>query len=269
MATLLSTSAPQPLRRPHSYWAAADTWVLFQRSVHQIFNAPGQLIAAVAQPVLLTVLMTILFDKAIHTDAPNYVSFIVPGILIGSALQVATVAMISVTSDMTTGMIDRFRSLPMVKASVIGGTVLSSAVRCLLSVVAALLAGFAMGFHPQADLGAWVAALGLVLLVSYAFSWFFAVLGLTSKSVETAQQTSGIVWVLFFVSGVFEPIKSMPSWLQGFATNQPITQTVYAIRALLLGQPVGNYVWVTVAWCVGIIVISIPLAGWLFKRKFQ
>src|SRR5438128_8523154 len=80
MATLLSASAPQPLRRPHLYWAAVDTWVLFQRSVHQIFNAPGQLIAAMVQSVLLTVLMTILFDKAIHTDAPNYVSFIVPGI---------------------------------------------------------------------------------------------------------------------------------------------------------------------------------------------
>src|SRR5215471_19226023 len=109
MTTLRSTTAPQPLQRPRLYWAIVDTWVLFQRSVHQIFNAPGQLIAAVVQPILLTVLMTILFGKAIHTDAPNYVSFIVPGILIGSALQVATVAMISVTSDMTTGMIDRFR----------------------------------------------------------------------------------------------------------------------------------------------------------------
>lgn len=259
-----------PLHRPRFYWAIIDTWTLFRRSVTQIFNDPGQLmVGVVLQPVLLTVLMTIMFGKAVHTGGVNYVSFLLPAILIVSALMIAPVAMMSVTSDMTKGMMDRFRSLPMVNAAVFGGTVLSSAVRCLLAASAVVVIGLMMGFHPKGDVGAWFGAVGLVLLVSYSFAWLFAVLGLASKSVETAQQMSALVWPLFFVSGVFAPVKSLPRWLQGFAANQPITRTIDAVRSLLLGQPLENRIWVPIVWCIGIIVISIPLASWLFKRRFS
>lgn len=260
----------QPLQRPRLYWTIVDTWTLFKRNAFQIANEPGQLAySLVFQPLVLIILMNILFGKAIHIGASNYISFLLPAMLVGNSLMIATIAMISVTSDMTKGMMDRFRSLPMTKAAIFGGTVLSSALRCMLAVAVMLLVGGVLGFHPKAAIGAWAAALGLVLLVSYAFSWLFALLGLTSKSVESAQQLSGIVWPFFFVSGVFVPVSSMPGWLRGFATNQPITQAVDAVRSLLLGQPIGNHAWVTSMWCGGIVILVVPLVGWLFKRRFQ
>jgi ABC-2 type transport system permease protein len=132
-----------------------------------------------------------------------------------------------------------------------------------------VLVGLLVGFRPQADFGAWLAAICLLLLFAYAFSWMFAVFAIAAKSIEGAQQVSGFVWPLFFLSSAFVPVQSMPRLLQGFASHQPLTQAIDAIRGLLLGQPVGNHPWITVIWCIGIIFVSVPLAGMLFRRRFS
>jgi ABC-2 type transport system permease protein len=153
---------------------------------------------------------------------------------------------------MNSGIVDRFRSLPMLKSAILGSTVLSVAVRCLASVVAMLLIGWLAGFRPQPDFGAWLAAMGLILLVSYAFSWLLAVFGVMAKSVEGPQQVAGFVWPLFLLSTAFVPAQSLPGVLRGFAGNQPMT-----------------HAWITVGWCLGIILESVPLASMWFRRKFS
>ena len=264
-----SSFVPQAQQRPRIYWVFSDTWEVFKRSVIRIQRTPDQLITAVLQPVFLIILFRYVFGGAVTTGEANYSDFLVPGILVTNALNVSAVILVSLASDMTSGMIDRFRSLPMVTSAILGGTVLSIAVRCLVSVVVMVLVGLLVGFRPQADFGAWSAAIGLLLLVSYAFSWLFAVFALMAKSVEGAQQVGGFVWPLFFLSSAFVPAQSLPGLLQGFASNQPLTHAIEAIRGLLLDHPIRNHAWITVAWCIGIIFVSVPLAGILFRRKFS
>jgi ABC-2 type transport system permease protein len=186
-----------------------------------------------------------------------------------NSVLVATISSVSIATDLSSGIIDRFRSLPMVKSAILGGTILANAVRSLAALVAMVLIGVLVGFRPDAGFGGWLAAIGLLVLVSYAFSWLLAVFGLMAGSVEGAQQMSALIWPFTFVSSAFVPAQSMPGWLRGFASNQPITQAIEATRALLLGQPVGNHARATVVWCVGITIVSVLLAGTLFRRKFN
>jgi ABC-2 type transport system permease protein len=132
-----------------------------------------------------------------------------------------------------------------------------------------LLVGFLVGFRPDADPGGWLAAIGLLMLLTYSFTWLMAALGLLAGTPEGAQQMTGLLWPLAFVSSVFVPTASMPGWLQAFASNQPITHAVEAVRALLLGEPVGNHAWTTVLWCTGMTAVSVVIAGTLFRRKFD
>ena len=265
-----SSLIPQAQQRPRLYWVLRDTWELFKRSVIQIQQTPDQLITGlILQPILLTVLFTTVIGGAVTTGEANYINFLLPSILVMNAIRASTVTSVSIANDTAGGMIDRFRSLPMEKSAILGGTILSVAVRCLVSVASSVLVGLLFGFRPQADFGAWLAAMGLLLLVSYAFSWLLAILGLLAKSVEGAEQMTGLFWPFFFLSSTFVPVHTMPGWLQGFANNQPLTQAIDAIRGLLLNHPIGNHAWITVAWCVGIIVVSVPLTGMLFKRKFS
>jgi ABC-2 type transport system permease protein len=262
-------SIPQAQQHPRIYWVLSDTWELFKRRIIQIQRTPDQLITAVMQPVFLIILFRYVIGGAVTTSESNYSNFLVPGILVTNALNVSAVILVSLANDMNSGMIDRFRSLPMVTSAILGGTVLSVAVRCLLSVIAMVLVGLLVGFRPHADFGAWLAAIGLLLLFSYAFSWLFAVFALMAKSVEGAQQVSGFVWPLFFLSSAFVPVQSMPGLLQGFANNQPLTHAINAIRGLLLSHPVGNHAWITVLWCIGIVLVSLPLTAMLFRRRFS
>jgi ABC-2 type transport system permease protein len=263
-------SIPRTHPGPSLYWAVSDTWELFKRSVTQILRTPGQLITfVILQPVLLIVLFRYVFGGAVTTGQASYANFLIPGIFAANSVLVATVTSVSVASDMSGGIIDRFRSLPMAKSAILGGTILANAVRSLSALVAMVAIGVLVGFRPGAGLGGWLAAVGLLVLVSYAFSWLLAVFGLVAGSIEGAQQMSALVWPFTFVSSAFVPAQSMPSWLRGFATNQPITQAIEATRALLLGQPVGNHARITVFWCLGITVVSVLAAGILFRRRFD
>ncbi len=253
----------------HLYWAFSDTWELFKRSVTQILRTPGQLVTLVIlQPVLLIVLFRYVFGGAVATGEASYADFLIPGVFAANSVLVATTVSVSIAADMSSGIIDRFRSLPMVKSAILGGTILANAVRSLSALAAMVLIGVLVGFRPDAGIGEWLAAIGLLVLVSFAFSWLLAVFGLVAGSVEGAQQMGALIWPFTFVSSAFVPAQSMPGWLRGFAGNQPITQAIEATRALLLGQPVGNHALVTVAWCVAITMVSVLLAGILFRRKF-
>jgi len=268
--THAAAAIPRAEQRPMLYWALSDTWELCKRVIIQIRRTPGEVISLVImQPVLLIVLFRYVFGGAVETDQASYADFLIPGVIGANCALVGTTAAVSVATDISSGIVDRFRSLPIAQSAILGGTVLANTFRSMLALVAMVLMGVLVGFSPEADLGGWLAVIALLFLVSYAFSWLIAILGVVAGSEEAAWQMSALVWPLTFVSSAFVPTQSMPSALEAFAANQPISQAIDATRALLLGQPVGDSVWVTVIWCVGIAVVSATIAGVLFRRKFS
>jgi ABC-2 type transport system permease protein len=131
-----------------------------------------------------------------------------------------------------------------------------------------ILAGLVLGFRSSASFVQWLEIIGILVLFTLAFSWLMAIMGVLAKSVEGVQWlTFIIIFPLTFASSAFVPLEGMNPAVKAFAENQPITQVIGAVRALMLGTPVGDYVWLSVAWCIGLLVIAVPIASWLFRRK--
>jgi ABC-2 type transport system permease protein len=168
---------------------------------------------------------------------------------------------------MTNGIMDRFRSMDVRGAAVLGGHVFASAGRNLVATTLVLGVGFAIGFRPSASFVDWLAVLGLLLVAIVALSWAAAAVGLLAKTPEAANGFTFFVMFLPYPSSAFVPVDSMPSWIHGFADNQPFTPLIESLRGFLLGTPVGNSPWIALAWCGGILAISVVATGRLFKRR--
>jgi ABC-2 type transport system permease protein len=224
-------------------------------------------LTALMLPIMLMLLFVYLFGGAIETGTAKYVTYVVPGLLLLCAGYGASVTAVSVSHDMTGGIVDRFRSLDVGGAAVLCGHVTASLVRNALSTVVVLLVGVAIGFRPEASLLDWVAAAGMLALFVCALSWFAAVIGLLAKTPEGASGFTFFVMFLPYPSSAFVPIHTMPGWIQGFATHQPVTPVIETIRSLLLGTPTGASPWEALAWCGGILGVSVVLASVLFRRR--
>jgi ABC-2 type transport system permease protein len=213
-----ASAIPRAHFRPDIVWAFSDTWELFKRTLIQIRQTPGDLFSfVIVQPVLLIVLFRYVFGGAVETNQDSYANFLIPGVIAANAALISMTAAVGVANDMTNGIVDRFRSLPMSRTAILGGTVLANTARGMAAMVAMVLIGLLVGFRPDADLGAWLAVIGLLLLVTYAFSWLLAALGLLAGSVEAAWQMGALLWPLTFVSSAYVPPESMPSGLETFA----------------------------------------------------
>jgi ABC-2 type transport system permease protein len=163
---------------------------------------------------------------------------------------------------------DRFRSLPMNKSAILTGTILSDVLKNALATLVMILTGLLVGFRPNASFIDWLGVIGLLTIFSFAISWVFAIIGLKGKSIEFVQQAGFIfLFPLTFVSSAFVPTETMPKALQYFANNQPITQMIEAVRALILDNPIGNHGWYAVAWCLGILAVAYPWAVREFNRQ--
>jgi ABC-2 type transport system permease protein len=269
MAAILETSVNlQPLKRPRIYWVVSDTAQLVRRSLLHIKQDPDQLLGVTIQPIMFIVLFRYVFGGAVHTGGISYVNFLMAGIFVQTTAFASTTTSVSIASDLKEGIVDRFRSLPMVKSAVLSGHVIADLFRSLIATAVMIAAGLVVGFRPHANFLEWLAAIGLLLLTTLSFSWIGAIIGLLGKSIEFVQQVS-FVWLfpLTFASSAFVPTSTMPRYLRDFAVNQPITQIVDAVRALLLGLPIGNHGWVSVVWLIGILVVAYPFAGFCFKRR--
>jgi ABC-2 type transport system permease protein len=172
-----------------------------------------------------------------------------------------------VTTDMTGGIIDRFRSMDVAGASILAGHVAASVVRNLASTVLVFGVAFLIGFRPSAGLLDWLAAAGVLLLFILAISWMAAAVGLLARSPEAAGGFSFLVMFLPYPSSAFVPIDTMPTWIHAFADNQPVTPVIETLRGLLLGLPVGTSPLKAVAWCLGILVASVAASEVLFRRR--
>ena len=254
-------------RRSRFYWALADGLVLAKRNLIQIPRVPELLVFATIQPVMFVLLFRYVFGGAIDVSGTSYVNFLMAGIFIQTIAFGAMTTGVGLAEDLQKGLVDRFRSLPMSRSAVLTGRTVADLVRNAFVVVVMLAVGLLVGFRPEAGVAGWTAAIGLMLLFSFAFSWIGATIGLLLRSVEAVQQ-AGFIWLfpLTFASSAFVQTDGMPGPLRAFANHQPITQVIDAVRGLLLDQPVGSAGWLALAWCVGILLVFVPLSVSLYRR---
>nr|AIA10639.1 ABC-2 type transporter [uncultured bacterium] len=257
----------KPAKHSRLYWGLSDSLTLIGRSMRHITRSMDQLLSVAFQPIMFMLLFRYVFGGAIDTGGPSYVNYLVAGILVQSAAFGATTTAIGVCNDLQRGIVDRLKSLPMLSSAVLTGHVVADLARNVASSVIMILVGLLVGFRPNANFMEWLGIFGILLLFTLAISWLSAMLGMLAKSIEGVQWFSFVViFPLTFASSAFVRPETMPGVLRAFAENQPVSHVVDAIRALLIGTPIGNHGWMAVAWCVGILVVSLPLAGWLFRR---
>jgi ABC transporter DrrB family efflux protein len=246
---------------------ASDTLVIAERNLIRLPRAPELLLAFTVQPIMFVLLFRYVFGGAIHTGYDNYADFLIPGIVVQNIAFGGFTTALGLNEDMHKGLIDRFRSLPMARAAVLGGRTLSDVCTNLLGVVIVVTTGVLIGFSFQTDMWHVLAGVALLLMFGYAFSWVFALVGLVAKSPESANSVGFIaVFPLTFVSSAFVPPETMPAPLEAFAKVNPFSIVVNAIRSLWLGSPAGNYIWGAVAWSVGIFAVFSVLAVRRYRR---
>lgn len=258
-------------KRPRAILALNDSLIMIQRSGTHIVRNTDQLLGTFFQPIMFLVLFASVFGGAISKALPpgvSYLNFLMAGIIIQTAAFGSTTTALAVCNDLQKGIVDRFRSLPMSTLAVLNGHVISDLFRNSISTLVMILAGLAIGFRPQAGPSGWLLIAGILLLFTLAFSWLSAILGILAKSVEGVQWLGFVlVFPLTFASTAFVPSEGMNRVLKAFAVNQPITHVVEALRALILGKPLGDHGWLAIVWCIAILVVCVPLATLLFKRK--
>lgn len=258
-------------RRPRFVLAFIDSLIMIKRSSLHIIRNTDQLLGTFFQPIMFLLLFASVFGGAITMALPegvSYLNFLMAGIIVQTAAFGSTTTAIAISNDLQKGIVDRFRSLPMSNLAVLNGHVISDLFRNTISTIVMIVAGFAIGFRPSASFTDWLLIAAIILLFTLAFSWLSAIMGVIAKSVEGVQWLSFvIVFPLTFASSAFVPAESMAPALRGFAENQPITHIIEAIRALILGWPIGNHGWWAIAWSLIILVIAVPTTLWLFRRK--
>lgn len=243
-----------------------DTLIIAERNLIRLPRAPELLIGFTLQPIMFVLLFRYVFGGAISTPGYSYVDFLLPGIIVQSMAFGGFATALGLNEDVRKGLIDRFRSLPMSRAAVLGGRTLADVATNSLSLAILLITGVIIGFSFHTNLLDAVAGVGLLLLFGYAFSWFLAWIGLVGSSPEAVNSIGFIaVFPLTFVSSAFVPVDSMPAGLSDFAEVNPFTIVIDAIRHLWLGAPSGN-VWGAVAWSVAIVAVFGPLAVARYRR---
>jgi ABC transporter DrrB family efflux protein len=244
-----------------------DTLIVAERNLTRIRRAPDVLMAFTIQPIMFLLLFVYVFGGAISTPGYAYEDFLLPGIMVQNIAFGGFVTALGLNEDLSKGLIDRFRSLPMARPAVLAGRTFSDIGTNLLSITVLLATGLIIGFSFHASALEIVGGVGVLLLFGYAFSWVFALLGLLASSPEAANSLGFIaVFPLTFVSSAFVPVESMPDGLRWFAEVNPFTVVVNAIRALWIGAPAGNDVWGAVVWSLLILAVFAPLAVWRYRR---
>ncbi|TCN29279.1 ABC-2 type transport system permease protein/oleandomycin transport system permease protein [Kribbella orskensis] len=246
----------------------ANVATISGRNLHRLVRVPTLIAFATVQPILFVVLFNYTWGGAVHPPGVDrYIDYVLPGIFVLSIAFGASQTGVAVADDLATGMIGRFRALPMARSAVLAGRCAADAIRNLFVVGLMIGVGTLIGFRFHAGPGAAIAAVGLAVAIGLAFSWIFALLGLFVRDPEAAG-IGGLLAVipLIFVSSTFVPVATMPGWLQTFADINPITITVDALRALCLGGPTATHVWQALAWIGVLLVVTIPAATLRYRQ---
>jgi ABC-2 type transport system permease protein/oleandomycin transport system permease protein len=257
------TTLPSSVSKHSSFrWALSDVLTIARRNLLAIVRIPTALVFMIIQPIMFVILFRYVFGGVITVTVPGgYVNYMIPGILVQTMIFGSVGTAIGLAEDLQKGLIERFRALPMARLAVLAGRTISDMFRNVIVLVIITGVGYAVGFRPDGGLLAYIFASLLMLFFAYCLSWGFAFIGLAAPNSEAAQAiTFPIIFPLTFASSIFVPVSSMPSWLQSFATHQPISETADAVRGLMLGLPHGASTWLALAWAAGAILVLAPLA---------
>jgi ABC transporter DrrB family efflux protein len=248
--------------------ALSDTLVLARRNLKRIPRQPDLLSAYTIQPVMFVLLFVYVFGGAIQTPGFDYVDYLMPGIIVQSIAFGGFVTALGICEDVHKGIVDRFRSLPMSRAAVLAGRTSSDILLNCLSLALLLTVGFIVGFNfIDTDAGQIALGIVMVLLIGYAFSWVFAVIGLLSSTPESANALGFmLIFPLTFSSSAFVPVDSMPDGLRQVAQVNPFTTFCDALRSLWLGTPANSDVWMSFVWCAALIAVFAPLAVRRYRK---
>ena len=259
-------------------WAIHDGLVLTRRNLLRYTRIPTLLVFSTVQPVMFVLLFRYVFGGAITALPPGartYVNYLMPGIFVQTAIFGATQTGIGLAEDLASGIIDRFRSLPTARSAVLAGRTTADLFRNLFVVLLMTVVGYLVGFRFQEGPILAGLAIGLAVLVGFAFSWISAAIGLAIRELESVQAAS-FVWIfpLTFASSAFVPIEGMPGWLQAFARNNPVTIWANTMRAFTLGddfvraigETMGGLTLRSGLWVGALLAIFVPLSIRIYRR---
>src|SRR5215510_162809 len=244
-----------------------DMGVMLGRSMRHILRSMDTIITVTISPIVIMLLFVYVLGGAIQTGTDNYVNYLLPGILlitIGNGIGYVSYRLFL---DKQRGIFERFHSMPIARSAPLWGHVLTSLVSNAMSVAVIILVALLIGFRSSAGILAWLAVAGILALFTLALTWIAAIAGLSATSVDGAGAFAYPLIFLPFISSAFVPTETMPSAVRLFAEHQPVTAIVDAIRALLYGQPVGNDIWVALAWCIGITLVAYIFAMRVYKKR--
>lgn len=243
-----------------------DLGVMFGRSMRHVFRSMDTIITVSITPIAIMLLFVYVFGGAIKTGTEHYVDYLLPGIMmmtIGSGIAYVAYRLFI---DKQRGIFERFHSMPISRATVLWGHVLTSIISNGISIVVIILVALMMGFRSSASIIDWLAVFGILGIFTLALTWVAVIAGLAAKTPDGAGAFSYPIIFLPFISSAFVPTETMPKAVRLFAENQPVTPIVEAIRNLLSNQPVGNDIWIAISWCLGIIVVAYLFAMRLYKK---
>lgn len=245
----------------------SNTGVILGRLMRNIMRSPDTIITVAITPIMMMMLFVYVFGGAIETGSDNYVNYLLPGILLMAIASGVAYTSLRLFIDVKSGLMARFITMPIKRSSVLWAHVLTSLVSNALTVVVVILIALLMGFRSSVGILDWVAVAGILGLFTLSLTWLAVIPGLTAGSMEGATAYSYPLIFLPFISSAFVPTETMPKIVRAFAETQPVTSIVNAIRALLYEGAVGNEIWISLAWCVGIMVIAYFFANKAFKRQ--
>jgi ABC-2 type transport system permease protein len=255
-----------------SLWVG-DSRTMLSRDLRHMIRYPSMTLLLVGMPVILLLLFVYVLGGTLGAGLggpsggrAEYADYVTPGIILITVAAVAQGTAISVAMDTTGGIIARFRTMAISRASVLTGHVLGAMVQTMLAIAVVTVAALLIGFRPNATPAEWIAAIGVLAMISWALTWLTVALGMVSDSVETASNLPMPLLLLPFFGSGFVPTDSMPPVLHAFAEYQPFTPFIETIRGLLMGTPIGNSAVLTVAWCIAITLVGFFWSRALFNR---
>jgi ABC-2 type transport system permease protein len=259
-------------------YTLTDSRTMLRRNLRRLLRYPSMTLLLIGMPIVFLLLFVFVFGGQLsnglgqglaggHTGRSGYLNYLTPGILLMTVAAAVQGTAIVVAMDMTSGIVDRFRTMAIARASVLTGHVVASLIQALAGIAIVLVVAIALGFRPTADPLRWLGAIGVLVLFTFALIWLATALGLAAKSVETASNTPMFLTLLPFLGSAFVPVASMPVVLREFATYQPFTPVTETLRGLLTGTPIHANAIGAVAWSVGIALASYLWAVHLYTHR--
>lgn len=244
-----------------------DTNALLGRSLRHILRSPDTIITTAMTPIAMLLMFVYVFGGAIATGGGEYVNYLLPGILLVTVASGVAYTALRLFTDISGGIFERFQSMPIARSAVLWGHVLTSLIANLTSLMVVVLVALAIGFRSGAGLLAWLGAFGIIVLFTLALTWLAVIAGLAAKSPDGAGAFAYPLLFLPFVSSAFVPTTGMAGPVKWFAEHQPVTSIVDTLRNLYADQPLGNDLWIALAWCVGLLVAAWALAVRMYHRR--